>query len=198
MPLTIGYLDQKANDVQSFNFNPTHSTQLAFFPNIQIPKGNKIESKGCDEHDFRCPGDAGWQLALQAQFGPGDYFQLNIYGTNAQGQLLPNPVNFYLANFLNGSSSIVQSWTNVDLSALSSATTLYFNLQSSDNGPYGMNTPGYLAPRQIFLRRCRARTIDDRAGAGGLRRLGSGRSATRCTRGGVSFFNGSQTLDRFE
>ncbi len=84
------------------------------------------------------------------KFGPGDYFQLNVYGTTATGQLLA-PVNFYLANFLNGSSEIVQNWTKVDLSSLSGATHLYFNLQSSDVGAFGMNTPGYFAMDNVQI-----------------------------------------------
>jgi hypothetical protein len=40
---------------------------------------------------------------------------------------------------------IVSQWTTVDLLALGNASRLTFNLDSSDNGPFGMNTPAYFA-----------------------------------------------------
>lgn len=139
-----GHLDQKANEVQSFNFDPANPAQLAMLPNIQLPAGYKIESMDVTNATYAAMsmlhGDP-----FAKQFGPGDYLQLNVYGTNAAGQPLPNHVDFYLADFLNGASTIVQSWTPLDLSALSSATTLYFNLQSSDVGDFGMNTPATFA-----------------------------------------------------
>ena len=56
-------------------------------------------------------------------------------------------VDFYLAH--NG--SIVNTWQSVDLSSLSAAKTLEFDLTSSDTGPYGMNTPAYFAMDNLKL-----------------------------------------------
>ncbi len=140
----FGYLDAQANFSQPFNFDPTNPTQLAMLPHIQLPSGYKIESMDVTNTTYAAMSILhGDQFAKQ--FGPGDFFELNVYGTNAAGQPLRNSVPFYLANFLNGSSTIVQNWTPLDLSALSGATTLYFNLSSSDVGEFGMNTPGYFA-----------------------------------------------------
>ncbi len=57
-------------------------------------------------------------------------------------------VHFYLAQ--NG--SIVNAWQSVNLSSLSAARTLVFNLTSSDTDPiYGMNTPAYFAMGDLTL-----------------------------------------------
>ncbi|HVU85801.1 MAG TPA: DUF4465 domain-containing protein [Pirellulales bacterium] len=139
----FGYVDQ---------LNPRDPTQLAMLPNIQIPAGYKIDNFDVTNTTYAALSmEYGDQFAKK--FGPGDFFELSVYGTNASGQLLPDSVNFYLANFLNGSSYIIQNWTSVDLSALSGASTLYFNLSSSDVGVFGMNTPGYFALDNVQISR---------------------------------------------
>jgi hypothetical protein len=57
-------------------------------------------------------------------------------------------VEFYLADFRfadNSQDYILDSWGFVDLSALGTVDFLEFDLSSSDNGAFGMNTPGYFA-----------------------------------------------------
>ena len=81
------------------------------------------------------------------QFGPSDWFKLTITGEDASNNVVGS-VNFYLAQ--NG--SIVNTWQLVDLSSLSAARTLEFDLSSTDNGPiYGMNTPAYFAMDDLKL-----------------------------------------------
>ena len=80
------------------------------------------------------------------KFGPSDWFLLTITGEDASNNPLGS-VNFYLAR--NG--SIVNTWQSVDLSSLSAAKTLEFNLTSSDTGLYGMNTPAYFAMDDLAL-----------------------------------------------
>lgn len=75
-----------------------------------------------------------------------DWFLLSISGTNSLGQ--SNTIDFYLADYRfadNASDYIVNSWTWVDLTALGDAQELTFDLSSSDEGEYGMNTPGLFA-----------------------------------------------------
>jgi len=75
-----------------------------------------------------------------------DWFKLTIKGYD-NGTLLPDTVDFYLADFRfndNDSDYIVRNWTWVDLAPLGSVVdSLEFQLTSSDNGQYGMNTPAY-------------------------------------------------------
>ena len=78
------------------------------------------------------------------KFTASDWFLLTITGytgTGATGSQT-GTVNFYLAQNLN----FVNSWANVSLSTLGGNTqSLGFELTSSDNGVYGMNTPAYFA-----------------------------------------------------
>jgi hypothetical protein len=82
------------------------------------------------------------------KFEPGDFFLLDITGysgLDGTGQAV-GTVDFYLANFLDGSHSIVNTWQTLDLTSLAGAASLRFGLQSSDNNPnFGMNTPAYVA-----------------------------------------------------
>jgi len=73
-----------------------------------------------------------------------DSLVLSIYGLDVNLQRTDS-VNFYLADFTNGNSLIVNTWTTVDLSSLGSVYGLDFGLTSSDNGVWGMNTPAYFA-----------------------------------------------------
>ena len=77
-----------------------------------------------------------------------DYLKLTISGLDASNAVV-GTVDFYLADFRfanNAQDYILNSWTTVNLSVLGDATRkLQFNLSSSDNGQFGMNTPGYFA-----------------------------------------------------
>ena len=53
---------------------------------------------------------------------------------------------FYLADFrTSASAGIVDSWTEFDLSGLGSCHKITFDIQGSDTGAYGLNTPAYFA-----------------------------------------------------
>lgn len=77
-----------------------------------------------------------------------DYFRLTISGRDGLGADLGS-VDVYLADYRAADSAldyILTDWAWVDLSALGdSVSTLHFGLASSDNGPFGMNTPAYFA-----------------------------------------------------
>ncbi len=74
-------------------------------------------------------------------FSNGDYLKI-IFEGRYNGQST-GFVEFFLANFTEDNNYIVNSWQNVDLSSLGTIDTLLFNLQSTDVGNYGMNTPAY-------------------------------------------------------
>lgn len=81
------------------------------------------------------------------KFGTGDFFTLHVTGhdgLNGAGAAT-GQVDFNLADFLGGNSTIVDTWKTVDLTSLGSARSLGFSFSSSDNGDYGMNTPAYVA-----------------------------------------------------
>lgn len=64
------------------------------------------------------------------------------------GSLKSDSINFYLADFRNSDNSkdyVIKDWTLVDLSSLGNADSLIFDMNSSDTGMYGMNTPPFFA-----------------------------------------------------
>lgn len=74
-----------------------------------------------------------------------DFFRVVISGVDARGDT-SGTVLFYLADFRaeeRKEDYIVRSWEWVDLTSLGEVASLRFSLESSDMGPYGMNTPGY-------------------------------------------------------
>ncbi len=77
----------------------------------------------------------------------GDWLRLTITGQDAAGEST-GKVEFYLADFRSLDSAedyIVKSWEFVDLTSLGAVKSLQFALDSTDMGPFGMNTPGYFA-----------------------------------------------------
>jgi len=73
-----------------------------------------------------------------------DSLVLSIYGLDINLQRTDS-VNFYLADFTDGNSLLVNTWTTVDLSSLGTVYGLDFGLTSSDNGAWGINTPKYFS-----------------------------------------------------
>jgi hypothetical protein len=74
-----------------------------------------------------------------------DFFKLTIEAIDAEGNLADN-LDVYLADYRfadNSKDYILNKWTWIDLSELKVAARLRFKLSSSDNGNWGMNTPGY-------------------------------------------------------
>jgi len=79
------------------------------------------------------------------KFGSGDWFKLVINAYDKSGNSTGNTVEFYLADFRTSTSpGIITEWKKVDLTPLGSHVhTVKFDLQSSDTGSSGMNTPAY-------------------------------------------------------
>jgi autotransporter-associated beta strand protein len=79
-----------------------------------------------------------------------DWFKLSITGIDSSGAT-KGPVEFYLADFRTANKTLVHDWTTVDLTSLGAVTNLKFNLSSSDNGAWGMNTPAYFAMSNLTV-----------------------------------------------
>lgn len=82
------------------------------------------------------------------KFGEEDWFKLQVQGTDASGNLT-QPIEVYLADFRNGKADILNAWQWVDLSGLGAVKSLRFNLSSTDNGDWGMNTPSYFCMDEV-------------------------------------------------
>jgi hypothetical protein len=78
----------------------------------------------------------------------GDYFKVIAYGVKADNSV--ETAEFMLAEFKNGSLQQVTEWTWWDLSTLGTIKEVYFTMESSDTGQWGMNTPAYFCIDRIM------------------------------------------------
>ena len=74
-------------------------------------------------------------------FEEGDYFELIAHGVDADGEETTTSIN--LVEFTNGQLKALNDWTFFDLSSLGEVESVYFTLNSTDSGDYGMNTAAY-------------------------------------------------------
>ena len=72
-------------------------------------------------------------------------------GIDEQGEST-GTVEFYLADYRDGKADAVSEWTWVDLTSLGpNVSRLEFQLESTDVGDFGMNTPAYFAIDNLTL-----------------------------------------------
>ena len=74
-------------------------------------------------------------------FDEGDYFELVAHGVGVdRGE---TTVSINLVEFTDGELHALNDWTFFDLSSLGEVTSVYFTLNSTDSGDWGMNTAAY-------------------------------------------------------
>lgn len=78
------------------------------------------------------------------KFSTGDYLNLLIYGETADGKKT-GPIKFSLADYVSDSSTPISTWEYVNLEELGEVKGIYFQMESSDTGKWGINTPTYFA-----------------------------------------------------
>ncbi len=77
------------------------------------------------------------------KFEKGDWFKLTITGYDEDNEVTGTK-EYYLADLRDPKKAyIINDWRYVDLSCLGEVSKIGFELSSSDNGDYGMNTPAY-------------------------------------------------------
>ncbi|WP_435008315.1 DUF4465 domain-containing protein [Tundrisphaera lichenicola] len=157
--VAFGYADVEPNFLDPNPFDPTDPAQLMELPTNSLPSGTAIEGMYVTNTTYAAlsmlRGDSFARKFGGATGDDPDYFKLTAYGTDALGHALANSVDFYLADYRfadNTLDYIVKDWAFLDLSSLSGAAQLHFNLSSSDVGLFGMNTPAYFAVDDIQLR----------------------------------------------
>ena len=74
-------------------------------------------------------------------FVEGDYFELIAHGVDADDNETTTSIK--LVEFTNGELKALNDWTFFDLSSLGEVESVYFTLNSTDTGAYGMNTAAY-------------------------------------------------------
>lgn len=94
-------------------------------------------------------------LYQASPFTAGDWFRVRFTGYSAAaggGSQTGVPVDFFLADYRNGQSLVVDSWTALDLSPLGDARSIVLTFTSTDSDPvYGSNTPTYVALDNLSL-----------------------------------------------
>jgi hypothetical protein len=88
-------------------------------------------------------------------FGLGDWFKLLISATDKDGKSTGKTVECYLAAFRTASSpGILTEWKMVDLTPLGNKVhKISFELQSTDVGDWGMNTPNYFCFDNLAIKK---------------------------------------------
>lgn len=71
-----------------------------------------------------------------------DYFKVIVSLFEDDGDFIGD-AEFYLADFRGDADYIVSEWTKLDLSTYEDVSYMKFSFESTDNGNWGMNTPGY-------------------------------------------------------
>lgn len=84
--------------------------------------------------------------AFAAKFEEGDYLTVTAHGVHADKT--ESQTTFNLAK----GTDFVKTWTLWDLSSLGNVTEIYFTMDSSDKGQWGINTPTYFAIDCLTLR----------------------------------------------
>ncbi len=156
--VAFGYWDLDANLNREVPFNPMNADHLFALPTLRLPAGRTIQSAQVTNTTYAALSmQTGDQFAKPFGGESGsdpDWFKLTAYGTDEQGIPLAAAVEFYLADYRFGDPAddyIVDAWTPWDLTALSAAAQLHFNLSSTDAGIFGLNTPAYFAIDDIRL-----------------------------------------------
>ena len=147
--ITATGFDDSQNYAVSFNFS---ENGLSIIDNDNGIQGLYITNSTFAFLSIR-DGDA-----FAKQFGgetgdDPDFFLLSIVGYE-DGIQRPDTVDFYLADYRfedNSQDFIVSDWSFIDLSQFGNVDSLGFNLSSSDNGQFGMNTPAYFCVDQIIF-----------------------------------------------
>ncbi len=83
-----------------------------------------------------------------------DYLRVRAYGVDAFGDILPDVPEFYLSDFRfadNAQDYILNTWELFDLSSLTGAVSIHFNLETTDVGMFGSNTPMFFAIDDLQL-----------------------------------------------
>ncbi|MDE6771848.1 MAG: DUF4465 domain-containing protein [Muribaculaceae bacterium] len=82
-------------------------------------------------------------------FTNGDKYTLTIHGVSTDET--EKSIDVTLAEYSNGNLTINRGWKYVDLSSLGVVNEIYFTMDSTDSGDYGMNTPAYFCLDKLMV-----------------------------------------------
>lgn len=193
--VSFGYLDA---------LDPLNISQLELLPHLVLPSDQQIVAADFTNTTWAglsmSHGD-GFAKAFGGESGSDpDFLRLSVYGSKA-GTPLSDQVEMYLADFRSENADedfILREWQRLDLTPLAEADRLYFNLDSSDVGDFGMNTPSFFAIDNIELQGIEA-LLGDYSGNGSIDNEDVDRLCSEVTLGAdasLEFdFNGDGAVD---
>ncbi len=82
-------------------------------------------------------------------FTNGDRYTVTIHGITPDE--IEKTIEVELASYSNGDLTINRGWKYVDLSPLGLINELFFTIDSTDSGDYGMNTPAYFCLDKLIV-----------------------------------------------
>lgn len=82
-------------------------------------------------------------------FTNGDRYTVTIHGITPDES--EKTIEVELASYSNGDLTINRGWKYVDLSPLGTINELFFTIDSTDSGDYGMNTPAYFCLDKLIV-----------------------------------------------
>lgn len=88
--------------------------------------------------------------AVARSFTEKDSLTLSIHGVGDDNTV--RTVDVTLAAFNNGRLDAATGWMYVDLTPLGAVNELYFTMESTDTGSWGMNTPGYFCLDKLAMK----------------------------------------------
>lgn len=133
-------------------FDPSNAADLWSLPSFTLAAGSVVTGAYVTNTTYTAlsmlEGDQFTQKFGGETGNDPDWLKLTAYGIDALGVPMATAVEFYLADYRfadNLLDYIVDDWTFLDLSPLTGAKSIHFNMTSSDIGDLGMNTPAYFA-----------------------------------------------------
>ncbi|MDE6854210.1 MAG: DUF4465 domain-containing protein [Muribaculaceae bacterium] len=96
--------------------------------------------------------------AFSRRFTQGDKFTLTVHGVAPDET--EKTVEVSLASVNNGCITIASGWMYVDLTSLGTVNELYFTLDSTDTGAWGMNTPGYFCLDKLMVKPAEGASVE--------------------------------------
>lgn len=131
-------------------YTPARITNLQ--PGKYRFKGAWVTNTTYDYLAIKDGNDGGSGLVTKFETGDsektGDWFKLTAIGHTSNET---DTIHFYLADFRDGNSMILDTWQWFDWSELADADYITFEMSSSDTSDFGMNTPSYFCMDGITL-----------------------------------------------
>lgn len=97
------------------------------------------------------------------KFEQGSWFKLIVHGVD-ENAVETGTVEYYLADYRSENAeewTLNNSWEWVDLSSLGEIASIYFTMESSDSGQWGMNTPAYFCLDKLTVSTDEPTSVDE-------------------------------------